>query len=443
MHDSELQFLTKLGSGGFGRVYEATLPNLRGTVAVKLLKVEDEEARKRLVREIKLLSTLHHRNIIPILEYKLEDGQVWFAMPLADQSLLDKMQSEKIPEQKIQDYFLQILDGIEYAHNHEQRIIHRDLKPENVLLFGEDALVADFGLGKPLERHGLYSTLTQHTEQIGSAGYTAPEQWKDVRNSQEAADIYSLGMLLYVMLAREVPYPTYEPSLIPRKYLYIIQRCARKEPTHRYASVNELRQAFLTAIDRTSFQIASPDEEQLAKLFALPCRPELANDILRILYDNGENRRLYKACVPEMSRNYVDYFIQNGMLGDIKHILAQFDEYITGSLNFRYCDVVAEFYEMVAEVCTDIDVFKLLLERLLVMGVAHNRWHVMDVFCNLVCSLTERDPSRTMTAVEVLEIHPEDFRMLYSHKETILSDCSLPRLLRTTMGRIVAGSEYP
>ena len=287
-----------------------------------------------LFREVKLLSSLDHKNIIPILAHQLEVDPIWFAMPLGDGSLLDRMISSAIPRQNVHDYFLQILDGVEYAHAHANRIIHRDLKPENILLFGDDLLISDFGIGKPLERSGLYSTVTQFRVGIGSPGYVAPEQWADIRDANEQADIFSLGMILYTMVANSIPNPTHDITRIPRQYHYIIQRCARKTPDERFASVVELRQKFLSAIDRSSFRTASPDEERLAYLFSVACAPELANDVLRIFFDNGDKSSLYKSCFPQMTRDYIEHFSQTGWLDDFKHILLQFDEHVSGSLNF-------------------------------------------------------------------------------------------------------------
>lgn len=437
---TDIQLLRKLGSGGFGEVHEATIANFRGKVAIKYLKVQDADAKRRLVREVKLLSSLTHKNIIPILDYQLEVEPFWFAMPLADESLFDRISNGKIPAQEANAIFLQILDGVQYAHEHALRVIHRDLKPENILLLGDDLFISDFGLGKPLERGELYSVLTQYTVGIGSQGYSPPEQLADVRNAYEQADIFALGMLLYTMLTSSMPYPLFDISRIPYRYQYIIQRCTRQTPDDRFSSVAELRVKFLSAIDRSSFQISSPDEELLANLFARPCTPELANDVLRIFYDNGDNRRLYKACFPDLPREYVLHFSQDGLLDDFRHILTQFDEYISGSLNFQYCDVVADFYQSIGEICNDIDVFKLLLERLLVMGVMHNRWHVMDVFCSILCKIAQGDSRKTMTAIEVIEKHPEDFRLVHMNKSQILSECSLPRVLRATIGRISGAS---
>lgn len=428
----------ELGSGGFGKVYRATAERFSGPVAIKLLKVQKDTARRRLAREIQLLSSLKHKNIIPILAYELEANPIWFAMPLADDSLHSRLTAGPLERPQIHDYFLQILDGVGYAHTHANRIIHRDLKPENILVFGNELLISDFGISKPLERGEQFSTITQYRVGIGSPGYVAPEQWEDVRKATIQSDIYSLGMVLYTLVANSIPNPTHDMSKVPRQYEYVIQRCARQRPQTRFVSVAELKEQFLNSIDRSAFQISSADEEQLSHLFARDSTPELANDVLRVFYNNGDNRRLYKACFPKLPQDYLRYFSQDSLLDDFTHILAQYDEYVDGQLNFQYCDVVADFYQNIASVCNDINVFRLILQRLLRIGVMHNRWHVMDVFCDVICSLTEKDVGKTMTAVEIIQQQSEDFQILHVNKSSRLSECSLPRLLRQAIGTVTA-----
>ena len=313
------------------------------------------------------------------------------------------------------------------------------LSQKTYLYWETTSFVSDFGLGKPLQRGGLYSTLTQNTVGLGSRGYSPPEQMIDVRDAQEQADIYSLGMVLYAMLTNSNPDPVFIAK-VPKRYKYTIQRCKRDEPSDRFASIRELRTAFLQAIDDTSFTLSSPVEDRLTHIFSLDCTSELANEVVQLLYDNVDNRSLYQTYIPQMGRDYIEYFVSSSSSEDFKYLINQFDIHVSGRLNFKYCDEVASFYQWVCELSDDLDIYKLLLERLLIMGVMHNRWYVMEVFCNVLCQLTKHDPGKTMTAIEVIEKHPDDFKILHLNKFALLCNCSLPRLLRATIEATIAES---
>lgn len=432
MLNNNITLIEKLGLGGYGEVYKAKVANLHGTVAVKVLKAEDEQAKRRLAREVKLLSTLDHNNIMPILTSDLDSEPMWFAMPLADESLFDRVKRGAISATAVNEIFLQILDGVRFAHEHDLRIIHRDLKPENILFLGDQVLVSDFGLGKPLERGGLYSTITMRTEGMGSRGYSAPEQLVDVRDADERADIYSLGMVLYVMLVRRNPDPV-AISEVPAPYNYIISKCKRSNPPERFSNVYELRDLFLQSIDESSFDLSNPLQDRLSDIFSRPCNDDYANEVLKILHQNVNDQALLMSTFPSMGRDYVEYYVNSGSNEDFKYLLQQFDEFVSTPLPFKYCDAVADFYESVLEFTDDIEVYAMILKRLLVIGVQHNRWHVMDVFCDVICKLTKNDRAETMTAKEIIEAHPSEFKLLYSNKSSAIENCSMPKILVATI----------
>ena len=433
---SDIQIGEKLGAGGFGNVFRATGDHFGATVAIKLLRVEDDSARRRLAREIRLLSSLDHKNIIPILTWQLEGEQVWLTMPLAEESLFQRMIFEKLPVQKVNSYFVQMLDAVQFAHEHTNRIIHRDLKPENILLVGDNLFVSDFGLGKPLEKGGLYSTVTVNAIGMGSRGYSSPEQLTDIRNADERSDIYALGMVLYAMLTNRNP-EHIDLSLVPSKYEYIISRCRRREPSKRFASVSELRSAFLTAIDANSYSLTQTVESQLKELLTLECTAELANNVSKILHEYVDNERLYETCFPLMSKDYVEFFVDPSYIEDFKYLLNRFDQYVSGQLQFKYCDDVARLYQLIAETSADLDVYEIVLERLLLMGNSHNRYFVMEVIMKLLCQLHLGSAGQVMIAKEVIERQPEAFRVAYLNKGSLLASCTMPNVLWKSIQSIV------
>jgi serine/threonine protein kinase len=139
--------------------------------------------------------------------------------------------------------FAAVLDAVEVLHTHEPKIIHRDVNPSNVLLMRDGRWVlADFGLAKFLSTSAQLSELTRTRVGLGTAFYAAPEQWEDLKRTDEAADIFALGILLWELFTRGGLPP--EADQLPEPLATVFRRATRREPAERYNAVAELRNAF-------------------------------------------------------------------------------------------------------------------------------------------------------------------------------------------------------
>jgi serine/threonine-protein kinase len=175
-------------------------------VAIKVMRPElaaTAVVAGRFLREIQVAARLQHPHIIPMLDSGEARGQLWYAMPhIRGESLRQLLERDgTLPIGVAVELARQIALALDYAHR--EGIVHRDLKPENVLLSDGQALIADFGLAKAMEAGG--DRLTGNGVAVGTAGYMSPEQ----ASSGEVdgrADIYSLGCLLYEMLAGAPPF---------------------------------------------------------------------------------------------------------------------------------------------------------------------------------------------------------------------------------------------
>ncbi len=244
-----------IGAGGFGRVYEATLPKSRKIIALKELNIqsESEDARERFEAEVRLQKSLHHPNILPILQSNLSAKIPWFTMPLAKMNLSERKDTLR-NFSLIEHIFRQILDGMNYAH--KACVIHRDLKPDNILFDSEDRVqICDFGLGKHLT-DSLNLTHSSNNS-MGTFSYAAPEQLDSFKDADHRADIYSLGKLLYFLITQEEPY-SMDLERIPQLYRAFILKCTKKEPAQRYQTIEEMISDFdacvLTLNDDTMLQ---------------------------------------------------------------------------------------------------------------------------------------------------------------------------------------------
>src|SRR5216684_3826615 len=196
----------EIGAGGMARVFLAVEQHPHRRVAIKVLdpEVSTRLLRERFIREVDLSSNLSHPHIVPIFSAGEVNGLFYYVMPYVDgESLRHRLLRErKLPLEVSLHIARDVADALAFAH--EQGIIHRDIKPENILLSGTHAIVADFGIARAISAAGSL-TLTQAGQPIGSPGYMSPEQAMALGDLDARTDIYSLGCVLFEMLAGEPP----------------------------------------------------------------------------------------------------------------------------------------------------------------------------------------------------------------------------------------------
>jgi len=209
----------ELGRGGMATVYVAQDLKHDRPVALKVLHPELASALgpERFQREIRLAARLQHPHILTVLDSGAAAGQLWFTMPLVEgESLRDRLRRERqLPVEDALRIAREAAEGLQYAHDHG--VIHRDIKPENLLLTRDgNTMVADFGIARAIG--GGDQQLTETGLAIGTPAYMSPEQAAGERNLDARTDIYSLGAVLYEMLAGEPPFtgPTAQAVIAKR-----------------------------------------------------------------------------------------------------------------------------------------------------------------------------------------------------------------------------------
>jgi TolB-like protein/Tfp pilus assembly protein PilF len=237
----------ELGRGGMATVYLAQDLKHGRPVALKVLHPELAATLgpERFQREIRLAARLQHPHILTVLDSGEAGGQLWFTMPYVEgESLRSRIQRER---QLPLDAALQIAReagrALDYAHQHG--VVHRDIKPENILLTKDGStLVADFGIARAL---GGDERLTQTGMAIGTPAYMSPEQASADKTIDARTDIYSLGAVLYEMLAGEAPFTG------PTAQAIIVKRFTEPVP-----SVRKLRPSVPEAVDRAVQRALAP-----------------------------------------------------------------------------------------------------------------------------------------------------------------------------------------
>src|SRR6266404_1200029 len=255
------QILDEIGRGGMGVIYRARQRYSGRIVALKRVLSyhrESPETLTRFHREAKAAASLDHPHILPVYEVGLsEEDLPFFSMKFASGgSLLHARTVFRNEPRLAVNLMAKVARAVEYGHG--QGILHRDLKPGNILLDGRgEPLVSDFGLAKWLDAN---KDLTKSFTTFGTPGYTAPEQAEGkAADLTQAADVYSLGAILFDLLAARPPFlgsnplsvirqasETPAPKLrslthsLDRDLETICARCLERDPKARYQSAGDL-----------------------------------------------------------------------------------------------------------------------------------------------------------------------------------------------------------
>ena len=248
----------KVGEGGLGVVLKARQISMNRIVALKVLHkrwLNDEEFKQRFLVEARLVGKLSHQNLIKVFDVGKQDWKYYFSMEFVEGETLEELIEREGPLDTLRavDYTLQILRAIKYLSRYE--IVHCDIKPSNILLTKDGcAKLGDFGFVKS----NLEIAETEEGSVLGTPDYISPEQAMGEKNIDFRADIYSLGVTLYHMVAKKPPYDG-SVSSVMRKHIKgdlpnpkqhnpnvsdalvrIIERMCAKKPEDRYQTCDEL-----------------------------------------------------------------------------------------------------------------------------------------------------------------------------------------------------------
>ena len=247
------RIVEKIGAGGMGEVYLAEDTKLNRNVALKFLPFhlcQDEDCRKRFIREAQAAAKLNHPNIVTIYEVADYNGRPFFSMECCEgKPLRDVIKGNDISIEEAVNLIIQICEGLDKAHT--AGIVHRDIKPSNIIIDSDGrAKLLDFGLAtvKGTEK------LTQTGSTLGTIGYMSPEQIEG-KATDARSDLFSLGIVLYELIANKSPFrrddetatlkailqDTPEPlarykSDVPDDLQRVVNKMLEKDPTLRYQS---------------------------------------------------------------------------------------------------------------------------------------------------------------------------------------------------------------
>src|SRR5205809_4341152 len=207
----------EIGRGGMATVYVAQDLKHHRSVAVKVLHphLAANLGPERFLREIQIAASLQHPHILPLYDSGQAGGLLYYVMPYVEgESLRRRLEREKqLPLDDALEVARAVAAALDYAHRHH--VVHRDIKPENVMLHEGEAMVTDFGIAKAVSAAAA-DTLTQTGTAMGTPAYMSPEQAGGAVELDGRSDVYSLGCVLYEMLAGRTPFtgPTAQAIIV-------------------------------------------------------------------------------------------------------------------------------------------------------------------------------------------------------------------------------------
>jgi eukaryotic-like serine/threonine-protein kinase len=246
-----------VGHGGMSSVYKARDALLERNVALKILHDQysaDDDFVERFKREARSVAQLQHPNIVTVIDRGEEDGRQYIVFEYIDGENLKELVVRKgrLDVREALEIALEVARGLAFAHQHG--LVHRDVKPQNVLLNGDGkAKVTDFGIARTVDVDGMTQTGTV----LGTSNYIAPEQASGQRVDAHS-DVYALGVVLYELLAGDVPFPgesfvavamkhLHEPAPnllevrrdVPPRVAAAVDRALEKDPEQRFATMDD------------------------------------------------------------------------------------------------------------------------------------------------------------------------------------------------------------
>lgn len=427
--DNKYVVVDLIGEGGFGEVYSAKRIEDNEIVALKVIYYPDyTEHCRRFSREVEIMESIDHENVIKILDYNLEDSPPYIVMPLAKYSLADIIDKLKSDESNTLKIFIHACKGIKKLH--ESEICHRDIKPANILI-SQDAivLISDLGLGKIKYSNTL--TLTESGEFIGTDLFRPPEYYSHQGSikGDERGDIYQLGKTLCNLLTGQNPTPL-TVDIVSSPLQFIILRATANEPNERYQSVDELIDAIKNYLGMLVGNNPPEDvfdfclEEINKHSPNASYDPTTIEKMLQSLYATKDSIELFLNLFDKIPLKLLE-ILSHDMNYTFKLIIQEYAKIMKELANdftykYPYAEVIAKRMSIVYS-HTHLTEYKLLaLKVILKISVAANRYAAMDIFNGILLGIDDIDEGRTTSVLLREEI--EDYSKLIRNSQNVSID---------------------
>jgi serine/threonine protein kinase len=220
--------------------------------------------------------------------------------------------------------------------------------------------------------------------------------------SDDRADVYALGKLLYEILTGDIPYPNMDFKNVPAKYVYIIRKATNDEPDRRYQTVGTMLDDFALAAKKhkSLAPVSQTLREMLQRLSATSkLNVKQLDQLAKMIEANVDDPQMLLRVVPRIPDHVLKWLLRK-RTDMFMQVLEAYDAQVDEGVAFEYCDVVADFYENVFTLADDNAPRVLVLKRLPSLGAYNNRWHVGRTLARLLDGVS--DPELVMAAREAI-----------------------------------------
>ncbi len=289
------KILSEIGRGGMGIVYQAFDPLENRLVAIKRLVMENisaekmREFRDRFKREAITVKRLSHKNIVEVFDVEVEADNYYYVMEFLEghslRTELEKRHEAMTPEE-YWPYLSQVAEALDFAHT--MNVVHRDVKPDNIFILKDGRVkITDFGIARAVDFEE--TKLTKTGVMLGTLAYVSPEQLQDAKNVDHRADIFSLGVVSYEALSKQIPFSGegIAATIVKivskeEKPLHILNaaigvdtsacvaKAMRKRARERYRSVRDFARDFSSSLSANSAHRDMIGQRTAENLSALP-----------------------------------------------------------------------------------------------------------------------------------------------------------------------------
>jgi serine/threonine protein kinase len=413
--DEKYIIIDELGEGGFGKVYKVRHFDTNEIFALKICTSENDEYIRRFSREIRLTEQIKHENIIPIVDYNIENSPPYYVMPLARASLENEINNFRGNIDEVIRVFILACKGIQATHDSGK--IHRDIKPANILILEDgQVVISDFGLGKFEERDS--TILTSSRVYMGTEGYLPPEYMTagGIKNADFRGDVYQLGKTLYNLLTGNNP-AIIDLNQMDKSIGFIISKATKPTPEERYQTTKELIRAL------ESYQISrepklSPEKsfnKVLNEIKAGNIDDKKIKEIFHILLSVSDDHITFLGffdIIPEKIISHLSKKYSDELTILSKQYFESLDHYFSNSrYDFSYAEKVGSTFDPIYKNSSDLELKCISLRIILHAAVRCNRFATIDQFYEILKSINQDEEA--IAVVEVLETEIDLFSVIY------------------------------
>lgn len=414
--DTKYEVIASKGSGGFGVVYQVKDLSNGSMKAMKICTSSDSETLRRFAREVRLMESVNHQNVVKVIDSNLELDKPYLIMELAKGSLetyLPKLKSDHSLAIKV---FLIVCEGIKAIHS--ANLVHRDIKLANVLVTDSNTVViSDLGLSKFEIRDS--TILTSSNVFMGTEGYIPPEYKLPggTKNADRRGDIYQLGKMLYNILTGENPI-LIDESILPPSLIFIIKKATKDRSDERYQSVDELKDAinnYVASLDVNVHPLKA-FESSITAAIDLAKRGNydrsLIKNIIASLKAGEKEQKLFFEMIDKIPYELVSKMVSDFSI-ESKEVFHYYDSnlqsYIDNNAkNFAYAEKIADLMKTVFYASNDIEVKTNALRNILTTSWYFNRFYAMGIFDEILQQVKQVNEAKAIA--EMLYSEPEAFK---------------------------------